>query len=415
MISRTNFVSVAQIGAREHYGVARMLQSFGLLSELYTDYWVSEGGAVGKILGALPLNRADRMLGRFHPDIPVSKVKSFPLSSAFTSSSAMKFLKGVDRTERYRSYITTAKAFSSRVGRQLRRQKDPGVFIGYSSASLEAFQAVSALGTKKILCVAAPVHVEEKIIKEECEKFPSLVSAFEPIPMEFLERLENEWALADLLVVNSSWSLESIVKYGAPKDKIRVVPLAYEPQQQALDRKTTSLEAKRSKLRVLWLGTLSLRKGIQYLLEAAREFDARDIKITIAGPSDISMQNLDLPTNCTYIGQVPRTRVHSLWSNHDVFILPTLSDGFAITLVEAQAYGLPIICTKNCGEVVSDGDNGIIVPSRSASEIAQSFRTLISDRALLKKLSANTDKIANNFSLSRVGDQWSELITELLQ
>jgi glycosyltransferase involved in cell wall biosynthesis len=70
--------------------------------------------------------------------------------------------------------------------------------------------------------------------------------------------------------------------------------------------------------------------------------------------------------------------------------LPTISDGFAITQLEAMAHGLPVITTPNCGQVVTDGVDGFIVPVRDSQALADAIARLDGDRPLLRTMSANT-------------------------
>jgi glycosyltransferase involved in cell wall biosynthesis len=92
----------------------------------------------------------------------------------------------------------------------------------------------------------------------------------------------------------------------------------------------------------------------------------------------------------------------------DVFILPTLSDGFAITQLEAQAHGLPIIASKNCGKVVENGVNGIILDKPSAACIAQALRDCLASPDRLEKL-ASASGVRDKFTLEALANQLQRL------
>lgn len=78
----------------------------------------------------------------------------------------------------------------------------------------------------------------------------------------------------------------------------------------------------------------------------------------------------------------------------DVFIFPTLSDGFGITQLEAQAWNLPIIASKFCGEVVKDNINGLILPEVTASAIAQKLQFCLNNPQKLEALSQKSTDTA---------------------
>ncbi len=63
--------------------------------------------------------------------------------------------------------------------------------------------------------------------------------------------------------------------------------------------------------------------------------------------------------------------VESYYRDADVFILPTLSDGFGLTQLEAQAWKLPVIASRYCGEVVRDGFNGVVIEEVTGLRIAE--------------------------------------------
>jgi glycosyltransferase involved in cell wall biosynthesis len=151
---------------------------------------------------------------------------------------------------------------------------------------------------------------------------------------------------------------------------------------------------------VLWLGSVVLRKGIPYLVEAARTLTAADIEVTVAGPIGITDEAVArAPDNVTFVGAVPRDRVSALYRAADVFVLPTLSDGFGITQVEAMAHGCPVIATPNCGRVVTDGEDGYVVPPRDAEAIAEALRGLVQDRDRVKRMAKVARATAQNYTL----------------
>ena len=97
-----------------------------------------------------------------------------------------------------------------------------------------------------------------------------------------------------------------------------------------------------SPLRVLFLGQVILRKGIQYLIAAARRLEAENIRFDVVGPIGISRRAMTTaPSNMTFHGRTGRDQAATWYQRSHLFVLPTLSDGFAITQLEAMTYGLP--------------------------------------------------------------------------
>jgi glycosyltransferase involved in cell wall biosynthesis len=106
-------------------------------------------------------------------------------------------------------------------------------------------------------------------------------------------------------------------------------------------------------------------------------------------------------SNVTILGHVNRESAKRLYSTADVFVLPTLSDGFAITQLEAMAHGLPVIATNRCGEVVTDSQDGFIVPVRDAVALAGAISRIDDDRGLLSAMSERALRTAQRFTVQR--------------
>jgi glycosyltransferase involved in cell wall biosynthesis len=85
-----------------------------------------------------------------------------------------------------------------------------------------------------------------------------------------------------------------------------------------------------------------------------------------------------------------------------MFILPTLSDGFGGTQLEAMAHGLPVIATYNCGEVVEHGRSGLIVPAGNSQALAEAILEIGGDPGKLEAMSAAALRRAADFTPSRV-------------
>ena len=186
-------------------------------------------------------------------------------------------------------------------------------------------------------------------------------------------------------------------------------------------------------LRVLFLGQVNVRKGIHYLMAAARLLDqnlvAADVsfrlvaassserrlklegnhppvQFDVVGPIGISEAAVkSAPGNMTFHGPVSRDCAEQWYERSDVFVLPTLSDGFAITQIEAMAHGLPVIATPNCGEVVSDGVDGFIVPARDAAALAGAIRRFLAEPGLLESQRTAALKKSGQFTLDKLGER----------
>jgi glycosyltransferase involved in cell wall biosynthesis len=110
---------------------------------------------------------------------------------------------------------------------------------------------------------------------------------------------------------------------------------------------------------------------------------------------------------------VTRDRVREFYNRADVFVLPTISDGFALTQLEAMAHGLPVITTPHCGRVVTDGVDGFVIPARNATLLADRLRTLLEDPERLQAMSEAARLAVEGFSLDHLDKNLRALETSL--
>jgi len=281
---------------------------------------------------------------------------------------------------------------------------------------------MKARGGKAIICQMDPARYEVDLVKAEERRWPGWARHSVEVPEDYYHRREAEWAVADLVMVNSEWSKQALMKQGVEESKLVVVPLAYEVGEveskkwkvksgkTLFNTSTSQPFNEQNPLRILFLGQVILRKGIQYLIESARLLEKEPIHFDIVGSIGISDAAVaSAPANMTFHGPVSRDRTEEFYRSADLFVLPTLSDGFALTQLEAMAHGLPVIATPNCGEVVSDGKEGLIVPASDANALAEAFQLLLQDSETLQAMSEATGAKLEQFSLARLGENLTAL------
>jgi glycosyltransferase involved in cell wall biosynthesis len=412
-----------------------VLYRAGKLERLYTDFWAS---ATWRLLGKL--TGKSSLATRFHPDLKGASVTAFNFQAL--KASRQRF------TNPYKGFLEVGAAFGQRVVSDLAFSLQPSafplVFFSYDTGFLEPARWVKARGGKAIVCQMDPARYEVDLVKEEEKRWPGWAKRSVEVPESYFRRREEEWAVADLVMVNSEWSKQALMKQSVPESKLVVVPLAFEAAkapavesrasrvesnadrveerrtrdesyQKAVNFSTSQPFNEQNPLRVLFLGQVILRKGIQYLIEAAKLLKNEAIHFDIVGSIGISEEALkSAPPNMTFHGLVSRDRTDEFYRLADLFVLPTLSDGFALTQLEAMAHGLPVIATPNCGEVVTDGVDGLIVPASDPNALAEAFQLLIQDPEKLRSMSEATTAKVEQFSPARLAENLADLEQRLL-
>lgn len=409
----------SQIGAREHYSIPRVLHRAGKLERLYTDLWATAPWRVfGKLAGK------SRLATRYHSALEGAPISAFNFQAL--KASRQRF------SDPYEGFLQVGKAFGKKVVQHLQSSNSQlpasssTVFFGYDTGFLEPARWIKARGGKAIVCQMDPARYEVDLVKAEERKWPGWARRSVEVPESYFQRREAEWAAADLIMVNSEWSRQALIKQGVPGSKLAVVPLAFETSQnEGLAMRQEGFNSsfrsqvlsftKEKPLRVLFLGQVILRKGIQYLIEAARLLEKEPIHFDVVGSIGISDAAVaSAPGTMTFHGPVSRDRTEVFYREVDLFVLPTLSDGFAMTQLEAMAHRLPVIATPNCGEVVSDGVDGLMVPATDSNALAEAFQLLLQDPEKLQAMREATMAKLEQFSMTRLGEDLAKLENQLL-
>ena len=410
-----------QLGAREHYAIPRALFRIGMLGSLVTDAWVPPSSLLAKVCG-----RSSKFRHRFHSELRDARVKAFNSSLVL-----FEMLAGARNCKGWSKILARNRWFQRKIVSFLRSEvstlnsvKERGfhgalrsqlVLCSYSYTALEPFRYAKSMGCKTLLVQIDPGPEEERIVAEETAREPELAGGWHPAPPEYWAYWREECKLADRIVVNSEWSREGLIRGGVPAEKISIIPLAYEEPgvgrraEPRLQRNYPDHFTAERPLRVLFLGLINLRKGVARLLEAARILRDDPVEFWMVGPVEIA--NASTVTDASrvkWFGAVTRNQATEFYRDADVFILPTLSDGFAITQLEAQAHGLPVIASKNCGKVVENGVNGSILDEPSASCIAHAVRDCIASPDRLEKL-ASASRVRDKFTIEALANQLQRL------
>lgn len=259
-----------------------------------------------------------------------------------------------------------------------------GVY-SYEDCALQTFEAAKKRGLRCFYELPyAYWKATYSILREECDLKPEWATTIPDVNHSDnkLYRKDHELQLADLVVVPSIFVRDSLINNNAPCAKISVVPYG---SPQPLD----SYPARRDyagPLRVLFAGQLVQRKGLAYLLEAIDQLGS-DVQLTLIGmPVSNSCRPLQQAIERhRWIPSIPHSEVLQEMRRHDVLVLPSLVEGYALVIGEALSQGLPVIATYNSGatESIRDGVEGWIVPIRSGDAIAQRLIDIQSNREQL--------------------------------
>jgi glycosyltransferase involved in cell wall biosynthesis len=375
------------LGAREHYAVPRALHRLERLRTLVTDAWVAPGSVWSRLPGDLPR----RLSERFHPELANADVRAFTLRLM-----AREALWRLQPSAGWDQLMKRNRWFGRRAAGALHRMRDSRatrtVVFAHSYSAREVFTHARSRGWTTVLGQIDPGADHFRIVEQAAADRKEFGGAPEAPRAEYFEAWRDECRLADWIVVNSEWSRESLVRAGIAADKLRVVPLAYEPEgETAGPRAYPDAFTPARPLRVLFVGHVAIAKGAPALLDAITMLADVPVELWLVGAPSMAIpaRFLDDP-KIHVVGAVSRLDVMRFYRDSDVLVFPSLSDGFGMAQIEAQGWRLPIIASRFCGAVVQHGVSGLILDDVSAPAIAAAIRRVAADPRMLDQFSRNS-------------------------
>lgn len=267
----------------------------------------------------------------------------------------------------------------------LRNKEKIGGVYAYEDCALETF---STAKTNNIKCIYdLPIgywRAMRSLLNEEQAKNPEwtmTLGVFNDSESK-LARKDEELKLADKIYVASSFTKKTLEMYPGNLADIEVIPYGF-PNVNT-QRKYDNIENR--KIRVLFVGGLSQRKGISYFFEAISGLEDR-IEATVVGRGNLDACPAlkEALSKVNYIPSLPHDEILQLMANNDLFIFPSLFEGFGLVITEAMSQGTPVITTnRTCGpDIMHDGVDGWIVRGGESQQIRKLLIDFIADPSIL--------------------------------
>ena len=380
----------------------------GLLEEFWTGVHWRQGGILDRLAGSIPRVQ-DELRRRSFSSILMPFIRTVPLREWGRQAAIQLGWDGLARGEdAFFGVEAVYRSLDRRVARRLAGGLASKAVYAYDDGAHETFRAARARGLKCIY--EHPIvywrRVQE-LQREEAELQPEWASTLGALQdsTEKLARKDEELAMADVVVTASVFAKESLALAPGLTAPVHVIPYGTAPSEISDPREPTQ------KLRVLFVGSLSQAKGLSYLLAAVAGL-GNNVEFTLIG----RRVSAEVPTPAL-LGQyrwIPSLAHHELlkeMSRHDVLVLPSLHEGFGLVLTEAMGQGLVVITTPHTGgpDLVSDGEDGFIVPIRSAAAIEDRLAGLLREPDRLRAM----QEAARRTALARTWEEYRRRLVRL--
>jgi len=235
------------------------------------------------------------------------------------------------------------------------------------------------------------------------------------LPAEDFQRLVDETTMPVRSLAASSFTRRSLVEHGVPQQSVQVVPYGIDLDKYKPDAQ--SEHSVEGPLKLLFVGRINQRKGIKYLLQALALLPEADVELTVCGRV---LDGLDLfrqaGTRVRIRPSVSASELVESYQEADLFVLPSIAEGFGQVLLEALACGLPILATTHTAapDLIEDGIEGFIVEPRRPDQLAERIQWALDHRDKLLSMRLAARYCAEQFPWSRFHDGVSQSVSEFL-
>lgn len=274
-------------------------------------------------------------------------------------------------------------AIDKKVASRLFKHKDEtdGVYA-YEDSALQSFEIAKGLGFTCFYDLpAAYWKTVRELMQKERERWPDWINTMNNFTdsNSKLAKKDEEIRLADCIFVASSFTANSLSKFGTKTKAVKVIPYGFPIVNSKKENGSSPINRP---LKLLYVGKLSQQKGIANLFAAMNAFEGH-VELTIVGnkvnhlPCDALDKEL-----CKYkwIPGLPHQEVLQLMRMHDVLLFPSISDGFGLVIGEAMSQGTPVIASRNTGgpDVITHGHNGWLCDAGCTASLQEAIEGVVS-------------------------------------
>ena len=383
-------VTISCSGKFHAFNLAEQLEQRALLHALYTSYAYRKNTLMRRFAGRIDKEAVP--VGKTHTAVPLAVLMKLRQSPHLWNELFDRWVAG-----------------------NIRQGDGSKAFIGWTGMSLHSLRKARRCG--KVTVVergSAHIQYQDRLLQDEYAKF-GLRFRIDP---RTVAKECREYEEADFISVPSLFAKRSFLEYGVPVEKLFLnnygTSAIFQPAQAV---------GERSVFRVVYLGSLTIQKGMVYLFQALQALDipAGQLEAWFIGKIDDEIKDTVAAyrqPNWKFFGHVNHYDLPALLGQCDVGVMPSVQDGFGMVIPQMLGCGLPVIASTNTAgeDVIADGKNGFIVPVCQSDAIREKLQWLYDHPGQLVEMKQNaaTDIASRALSWNDYGERYAGFIRSIL-
>ncbi len=314
--------------------------------------------------------------------------------------------------------------FDNFVRKEIKNLGTLDIFVGWGHYVKNSIPEIKKTGAKLIIeSGSCHIKTQQELLQEEYKKWEL---HYPPISQKNIDKMVTEYQAADYIMTLSEFSRQSFIDQGIKSEKLLKVPcgcdVEYFLKTHDTENNLHKQNIKQKKFTVIFVGLLSLRKGIQYLLQAWNKLNLpeHNTQLLLVGTlhKDLKtvLSKIKIKNNVVFFGSTNRQTLRKLYHDASVFVLPSVEDGFGMVMGEAMASRLPVICSSHTGgtEIIKNGQEGFIVPAYGSKALAEKISWCYEHPEKSQAMGALGQQKILNFSWDIYGQQVYETYQKLV-
>jgi glycosyltransferase involved in cell wall biosynthesis len=306
-------------------------------------------------------------------------------------------------------------AFDYLVSHKLSKADQIDLFVVWAHYAQRCIPVARAKGAKIIIeSGSCHIQTQQRLLEDEYQQW---AIAAPPIHPRIIQKMTTEYAQADYIMTLSRFARQSFLDHGFAPNKILRAPCGVD-----VDFFYNPLRTAPTKFRVIFVGLVTLRKGVQHLIQAWHKagLPLNETELVIVGAVNKDFatitSRLPITPNITFTGPVNRTTLRTMYNQSSLFVLPSIEDGFGMVIGEAMASGLPVICSSHTAgpDLFTDGAEGFIIAPGDVDALANKIRWCYEHQAQAAAMGVKGMHHITAFTWDNYGDAVQKLYRQVL-
>jgi glycosyltransferase involved in cell wall biosynthesis len=390
------------------------LNNAGILSEFHTTIATFPNNIFDTLSNIKPLSDIKRRTYD-HALAPITKLYPwFEIGRMIALKSNLKKL-----TAHEKGYFSVDAIYNKQdkwTAAQLKRLASEGTkgIYAYEDGAIFSFAKAKSMGMRCFYDLPIGYwKAANRLLKDEKDRWPEYAPTLTGFnnSLEKLARKDEELRFADSIFVASTFTANTLFDYPGEIAKVNIIPYGFPPVGP---EKVYDYHGQR-KLKVLFVGGLSQRKGIADLFAVADSFK-NEIELTVVGKKGVNpclALDKDL-ANHVWIPSLPHAEILTLMHSSDVLVFPSLFEGFGLVITEAMSQGTPVITTERTAgpDLITHNQNGWLVEAGSTSSLAEAVSYILNSPDSIKANGINARNAAKNRTWEDYGVELAKSVEE---